>query len=120
MTIPAILQQKAPDRFAEASKVLQAYIRADVMAEYGSALARIPVRAALMTEPYKSELAKNIEFFNFYSELASIARVRPAIPQWNQVADAVFEAMQKAIFQGVDPQKALDDAAAKVRSILGS
>ena len=120
MTIPAILQQKAPDRFAEACKVLQAFLRTDVMAKYDSALARIPVRAALMAEPYKSQLAKNIEFFNFYSKMASIARVRPAIPQWNQVADAVFEAMQKAIFQGVNPKQALDNAAAKVRSILGS
>jgi len=120
MSIPAILHQKAPDRYAKATEVLEAFLRADVMTEYASALARIPVRAALMEEPYRSMLAENIEFFTFYSKMASIARVRPAIPQWNQVADAVFEAMQKAIFQGVDPKAALDAAAEKVRAILGS
>ncbi len=119
MTIPAILKDKAPDRYAKAVEVMEAFLRADVMAEYASALARIPVRAALMEEPYRSKLAQNIEFFDFYSKMASIAKVRPAIPQWSQVADAIFEAMQKAIFQGVDPQTALDEAAAKVKTILG-
>ena len=119
MTIPAIIKNKAPDRYAKAVEVTEAFLRADVMAEYASALARIPVRAALMEEPYRSKLAENIEFFDFYSKMASIAKVRPAIPQWSQVADAIFEAMQKAIFQDVDPQTALDEAAEKVEVILG-
>ncbi len=115
MTIPAVIQAKAPARYQRAVQVLQAFLRADVMTDYYAALARVPVRAGVDRE----KLAQAIEFFDFYAKMASIARVRPAIPQWAQVSDAIFQAMSAAVFQGVDPKQALDQAAAQVRQILG-
>ena len=115
MTIPAVIKDKAPERYKTAVKVLLTFLRADVMTEYYAALARIPVRASVD----KAKLAESIEFFDFYLKMASVARVRPAIPQWSQVADAIFQAISAAVFQGVDPKRALDQAAAQVQQILG-
>jgi len=110
MTVPAVIPSKAPERFERAQAVLQAFLRADVMTEYYGALARVPVRAGVDN----AVLAEKIEFFDFYAKMASVARVRPAIPQWSQVADAIFQAMSAAVFQGVDPKTALDQAAQQV------
>ncbi len=115
MTVPAVIPSKAPERFERAKAVLQAFLRADVMTEYYGALARVPVRAGVDN----AALAEKIEFFDFYAKMASVARVRPAIPQWAQVADAIFQAMSAAVFQGVDPKTALDQAAQQVERILG-
>lgn len=114
MSIPAVLQNKAPDRFAQATKVMAAFLRADVMTDYYGALARVPVRAGVD----RKVLSEKIEFFDFYSKMASVARVRPAIPQWSQVSDAIFQAMGAAVFKGVDPKVALQNAADQVRQIL--
>ncbi len=114
MSVPAVLQSKAPDRFDRAVKVMQAFLRSDVMTDYYGALARVPVRAGVD----RKTLSQKIEFFDFYTKLASVARVRPAIPQWSQVSDAIFQAMGDAVFKGVDPKVALEKAAEQVRQIL--
>lgn len=116
MTIPKVIKDKAPGRFNTAVKVMEAYLKPEVMTDYYVALARIPVR--VLEEPYRTTLAENIEFFDFYSKMASIARTRPAIPQWSAVSDAIFEAMSDVAFKGTDPKEALDRAAAKVEQIL--
>jgi len=115
MSIPALIKDKAPERYKTAVRVLLTFLRADVMTEYYAALARVPVRAGVD----RAKLSKSIEFFDFYMKMASVARVRPAIPQWSQVSDAIFQAMSAAVFRGVDPKKALDEAAARVKKILG-
>ncbi len=115
MSIPAIIKDKAPERFEAAAKVMKTFLRADVMTKYYAALARVPVRS----DVDKKELSKSIEFFDFYMKMASVARTRPAIPQWSQVSDAIFQAMSDAVFKGMDPKVALDRAAEKVKRILG-
>ncbi len=115
MSVPAVLQNKAPERYRQATKVMRAYLRADVMTDYYGELARVPVRAGVD----QKALSEKIEFFDFYSKMASVARVRPAIPQWAQVSDAIFQAMSAAVFKGVDPKVALDRAAQQVEQVLG-
>ncbi len=50
--------------------------------------------------------------------IAKYADIVPTIPNKAQVNDAVFNQIQQALFNGVDPQKALDEAVAEANALI--
>ncbi len=62
-------------------------------------------------EDYAKPLAKDI--------ISKQADIMPEIPQPKDVNEIVLNAVQSALFNGVDPQKALTDAVTKANALIG-
>ncbi len=50
--------------------------------------------------------------------VSKLADIVPTIPHKAEVNDIVLQAVQQALFNGIDPQKALSDAVAQANALL--
>jgi multiple sugar transport system substrate-binding protein len=75
-----------------------------------------PIYDRLYRDP---QLAKELRDFDKYGEQLKYAHNRPAVPRYTEVADAIITELHQALLGRKTAKRALDDAAAAVRRILG-
>src|SRR5512143_1233782 len=91
------------------------------MVEFAKLVAVYPSSPAAYDDPFFSAPSLAIEDSakpaakDYISKLADIV---PPIPHKADVNAIVLDAVQQALFNGVDPQKALTDAVAKANALL--
>jgi multiple sugar transport system substrate-binding protein len=68
---------------------------------------------------YAPLLNQTIPYYNQLISMLSIARLRPNIPEYPQLADDIRQAIEQ-IYNGTkEPKQALDEAAFKSAKVLG-
>lgn len=95
--------------------ILQPKIMAPFSIKYGLLPAQIPIGNG----PYAPLLNQTIPYYNQLISMLSIARLRPNIPEYPQLADDIRQAIEQ-IYNGTkEPKQALDEAAFKSAKALG-
>ena len=75
---------------------------------------QMPVLKGLLNEP----VIKNHPFFGIYLQQLETAVARSPHPAWNEINDIMDSAWQNSVVGGIDPKKALDDAATQIEKLL--
>jgi ABC-type glycerol-3-phosphate transport system substrate-binding protein len=116
---------KADTPFPNASMALaQFFTNARSMVEFSKIVAIYPSVVASYDDPYFSSSGTSIEESarstakDVVSHLADIVPSLPTGVNQADVNDIVLKAIESALFNGVDPQKALSDAAAKANALI--
>jgi multiple sugar transport system substrate-binding protein len=79
----------------------------------------LPIRASELKQPkFKAYTKKYRGIGTFVNNLKNAKKVRPVDARYPRMSEAVGLAVQGVLLGKADPKKALDDAAAKVNSIL--
>jgi ABC-type glycerol-3-phosphate transport system substrate-binding protein len=113
---------KADTKFPNASIALaQFFTNPQSMLEFSKIVAIYPSTPSSYDDPFFSAAPVAIEDSakplakDMVSHLADIV---PTIPKKADVNDVVLKAVQSALFDNVDPKKALDDAVAQANALL--
>ncbi len=83
----------------------------------GGAQAGMPVRNACLTDEL---FANHPDYKASYDVIQSGARMRPAIPEFNEIMEISMQALSKVITGQADAQKEMDKAAGECEKILAS
>jgi multiple sugar transport system substrate-binding protein len=95
--------------------ILQPKIMAPFSIKYGL----LPTQTPIGNGPYAQLLNQTIPYYNQLISMLSIARLRPNIPEYPQIADDIRQAIEQ-IYNGTkEPKQALDEAAYKSAKVLG-
>jgi putative chitobiose transport system substrate-binding protein len=113
---------KGDTKYPNASMALaQFFTNPRSMVEFSKQVAIYPSSAAAYDDPFFSSTPSAIEDSarpiakDIISKYADIV---PAIPKKADVNEIVRQAIESALFNNVDPQKALDDAVAKANALI--
>jgi ABC-type glycerol-3-phosphate transport system substrate-binding protein len=113
---------KADTKFPNASIALaQFFTSPKSMVEFAKTVAVYPSSAAAYDDPFFSQPSVAIEDSakplakDMVSKFADIV---PTVPNKKDVNNIVLQAIQQALFNGVDPQKALSDAVVKANTFI--
>ena len=95
--------------------ILQPKIMAPFSIKYGL----LPTQTPIGNGPYAQLLNQTIPYYDQLISMLSIARLRPNIPEYPQIADNIRQAIEQ-IYNGTkEPKQALDEAAYKSAKGLG-
>jgi putative chitobiose transport system substrate-binding protein len=113
---------KADTKFPNASIALaQFFTNPKSMLEFSKLVSVYPSTPASYDDPFFTTKPVAIEDSAkpmAKDSVSKYADIVPTIPNKKDVNDIVFQAVQQALFNGVDPQKALTDAAAKATGLI--
>lgn len=116
------LSVKADTKYPNASLALAQFMsNALSMLEFSKIVAIYPSTPASYDDPFFSAKPVAIEdSAKPYAKdaVSKLADIVPSVPHKAEVNDIVLQAVQEALFKGVDPQKALSDAVAKANALL--
>jgi multiple sugar transport system substrate-binding protein len=90
-----------------------------IMVPFHIKYAPLPTQISIGNGPYAASLNQTIPYYNQLISILSIARLRPNIPEYPQIADTIRQAIEQ-IYNGTrEPKQALDEAAIKSAKVLG-
>ena len=91
-----------------------------IMAPFSIKYGLLPTQIPIGNGPYYAQLLnQTIPYYNQLISMLSIARLRPNIPEYPQIADDIRQAIEQ-IYNGTsEPKQALDEAAYKSAKALG-
>jgi multiple sugar transport system substrate-binding protein len=90
-----------------------------IMVPFHIKYAPLPTQISIGNGPYAASLNQTIPYYNQLISMLSIARLRPNIPEYPQIADTIRQAIEQ-IYNGTrEPKQALDEAAIKSAKVLG-
>jgi putative chitobiose transport system substrate-binding protein len=116
------LSVKADTKYPNASLALaQFFSNPKSMLEFSKIVAIYPSTPASYDDPFFAATPVAIEdSAKPYAEdaVSKLADIVPTVPHKAEVNDIVLQAVQQALFNGVDPQKALSDAVAQANALL--
>jgi multiple sugar transport system substrate-binding protein len=95
--------------------MLQPKIMAPFSIKYGLLPTQTPIGNGL----YAPLLNQTIPYYNQLISMLSIARLRPNIPEYPQLADDIRQAIEQIYSGTKEPKQALDEAAMKAARVLG-
>jgi len=85
------------------------------LAKYGYLPTQIPIGNG----PYSGVLNQSIPYFEKLISMIPTAGARPSIPQYPQIAEHIWQALDEVYYGMKGPKQALDEAAAKSAKVLG-
>jgi len=113
---------KADTKFPNASIALaQFFTNPQSMLEFSKIVSIYPSTPASYDDPFFAAKPVAIEDFAKpvpKDTISKYADIVPTIPKKADVNTVVLAAVQQALFNGVDPQKALTDAVAKANALI--
>ena len=116
------LSVKADTKYPNASLALgQFFSNPQSMLEFSRIVAIYPSTPASYDDPFFAATPVAIEdSAKPYAKdaVSKLADIVPTVPHKAEVNDIVLQAVQQALFNGVDPQKALTDAVAQANALL--
>jgi multiple sugar transport system substrate-binding protein len=81
----------------------------------------LPIRASVTDLPaYQQYVKRYPGVSTFVDNEANALKARPVIPVYNEVSQAMGQAIQAVLLGKAEPQQALDDAAQQVDDTLAS
>jgi multiple sugar transport system substrate-binding protein len=90
-----------------------------IMAPFNIKYGLLPTQTTIGNGPYTPLLNQTIPYYNELISMLSIARTRPNIPEYPQIAENIRQAIEQ-IYNGTkEPQQALNEAASKSAKVLG-
>jgi len=114
---------KADTKFPKASMALAAFFTdPKSMLEFSKVVAIYPSTPASYDDPFFSAAPVAIEdSAKPYAKdaVSKLADIVPTVPQKADVNNIVLQAVQQALFNNVDPQKALTDAVTQANALIG-
>lgn len=114
---------KADTKFPKASMALAAFFtNPKSMLEFSKVVAIYPSTPASYDDPFFSAAPVAIEdSAKPYAKdaVSKLADIVPTVPQKADVNNIVLQAVQQALFNNVDPQKALTDAVTQANALIG-
>lgn len=114
---------KADTKFPNASMALAAFFtNPKSMLEFSKIVSIYPSTPASYDDPFFSAAPVAIEdSAKPYAKdaVSKLADIVPTVPQKADVNNIVLQAVQQALFNNVDPQKALTDAVAQANALIG-
>ena len=114
---------KADTKFPKASMALAAFFtNPKSMLEFSKIVAIYPSTPASYDDPFFSATPVAIEdSAKPYAKdaVSKLADIVPTVPMKNDVNNIVLQAVQQALFNNVDPQKALTDAVTQANALIG-
>lgn len=116
------LSVKADTKYPNASLALAQFMsNPKSMLEFSKIVAIYPSTPASYDDPFFSAAPVAIEdSAKPYAKdaVSKLADILPTVPHKAEVNDIVLQAVQQALFNGVDPQKALSDAVTQANALL--
>ena len=90
-----------------------------ILAPYLAAHSNLPTQVPIGEGPYARDLNETTPYYDELISMLKVARSRPSIPEYPQIADNIRQAIEQ-IYNGTkEPKQALDDAAATSAKVLG-
>jgi multiple sugar transport system substrate-binding protein len=90
-----------------------------ILAPYLAAHSNLPTQVPIGEGPYAQDLNASTPYYDELISMLKVARNRPSIPEYPQLADNIRQAIEQ-IYNGTkEPKQALDDAAAASAKVLG-
>ena len=90
-----------------------------ILAPYLAAHSNLPTQVSIGEGPYARDLNETTPYYDELISMLKVARNRPSIPEYPQIADNIRQAIEQ-IYNGTKkPKQALDDAAATSAKVLG-
>jgi multiple sugar transport system substrate-binding protein len=91
----------------------------EIMAPYHAKFGFLPTQIPIGNGPYAEDLKNTIPYFDELISMLSIARARPNIPEYPEIAENLLQAINQVYNGTKQPEEALDEAAAKSAEALG-
>jgi multiple sugar transport system substrate-binding protein len=114
-----VLFDNGKDRANAAWTFMKWFLSTNEHLNFALATGDLPIRASELKQPkYKAYTQKYPGIKTFVANLRNAKKVRPVDARYPRMSEAVGLAVQAVLLGKADPKKALDDAAAKVNSIL--
>jgi multiple sugar transport system substrate-binding protein len=114
-----VLFDNGKDRANAAWTFMKWFLSTTEHLNFALATGDLPIRASELKQPkYKAYTQKYPGIKTFVANLRNAKKVRPVDARYPRMSEAVGLAVQAVLLGKADPKKALDDAAAKVNSIL--
>ena len=114
-----VLFDNGKDRANAAWTFMKWFLSTNEHLNFALATGDLPIRASELKQPkYKAYTQKYPGIKTFVANLRNAKKVRPVDARYPRMSEAVGLAVEAVLLGKADPKKALDDAAAKVNSIL--
>ena len=91
----------------------------EIMAPFHAKYGLLPTQVPIGNGPYAEDLDNTIPYFDELISMLSIARARPNIPEYPEIAENLLQAINQVYNGTKQPEEALDEAAAKSAEALG-
>jgi multiple sugar transport system substrate-binding protein len=114
-----ILLNNGKQRAAAAWSFMKWFLSTKEHMKFALATGDLPIRKSEVKLPaYKRYVKKYKGIGTFVQNLANAKKARPVTPKYPQISQAIGQAVQSVLLGKAQPKAALDQAAAKVDSIL--
>jgi multiple sugar transport system substrate-binding protein len=114
LTIPKISMNKDL-----AWELLTIMVEPRILAPYLAAHSNLPTQIPIGEGPYAASLNETTPYYDKLISMLKIARSRPSIPEYPQIAEHIHQALDEVYYGLKEPKQALNDAAAKSAKLLG-
>ena len=91
----------------------------EIMTPFHAKYGLLPTQVPIGNGPYAEDLDNTIPYFDELISMLSIARARPNIPEYPEIAENLLQAINQVYNGTRQPKEALDEAAAKSAEALG-
>lgn len=90
-----------------------------ILAPYLASHSNLPTQISIGEGPYAQDLKNTTPYYDELIGLIKIARTRPSIPEYSQIANNIRQAIDQVYNGTRDPRHALDEAATVSARVLG-
>jgi multiple sugar transport system substrate-binding protein len=90
-----------------------------ILAPYLAAHSNLPTQVPIGEGPYARDLNATTPYYDELITMLKVARNRPSIPEYPQLAENIRQAIEQIYNDTMEPKQALDGAAAKSAKVLG-
>jgi multiple sugar transport system substrate-binding protein len=116
-----VMLDNGSDRSKAAWTFLKWFTSADQAQKWSQATGDLPIRASQLQLPsFPQYTAKYNGIDTFVENEQNAVKARPVIPTYNEISQAMGQAIQAVLLGKKDPKQALDEAADQVNTILAS
>ena len=100
-------------------ELLTILLEPQILAPYLASHSNLPTQISIGEGPYARDLNNTTPYYDELITMLKIARNRPSIPEYPQIAENIRQAIDQVYNGTRTPRQALDDAAAASAKVLG-
>jgi multiple sugar transport system substrate-binding protein len=100
-------------------ELLTILVEPKILAPYLAAHSNLPTQIPIGEGPYAQDLNASTPYYDELISMLKVARNRPSIPEYPQIADNIRQAIEQVYNGTKEPKQALDDAASSSAKVLG-
>ena len=100
-------------------ELLTIMVEPKILAPYLATHSNLPTQIPIGEGPYAASLNETTPYYDKLISMLKIAHSRPSIPEYPQISEHIYQALNDVYYGLKEPKQALDDAAAKSAKVLG-